>query len=241
MWTPHWVRRPPAPRPTFPEQAFRPALIGGIVTVVGARLVSTLLLNALDAPDEVYILVFYSLVFGGLWLTVSNVSHKYGTGSPFADFDLTWRPSDVWRGVLVFFAARIAQVIVLLPFAGHLSGLQRLTEGLERVSLASFLLFAIAAIVGAPIIEELVFRGALQRSLASGVGQGWAIALQGVLFGLYHVTPGLGGDNIPYALALMAAGWVLGWAAWQWRRLGPSSTAHFFVNAVSVAVLFGYR
>ena len=79
------------------------------------------------------------------------------------------------------------------------------------------------------------------RSLASRYGYGWAIPVQAILFGLYHVTPGLGATNVPYVLGLSAAGLALGWAAWKWRRLGPSSTAHFFVNASSVALLFASR
>ena len=78
-------------------------------------------------------------------------------------------------------------------------------------------------------------------SLAARYGYGWALPLQAILFGLYHVTPGLGATNVPYVLGLSAAGLALGWAAWKWRRLGPSSTAHFFVNASSVALLFASR
>jgi membrane protease YdiL (CAAX protease family) len=233
--------RPPETRPTFAVAAFRPALLGLIATVVGARLVSSLLLNALDVATEVYIVVFYAMVFGGIWLTCLAVSTRYGTGKPFADFGVSWRWGDLWRGGALFLLSRIAQVVVLLPFAGHLDRLRRFTEGLQDVSSVSFVLFAIAAVVCAPIFEELMFRGVLQRSLASGVGQVWAIVIQGVLFGLYHLTPGLGATNVPYVLALMSAGWVLGWGAWLWRRLGPSSTAHFFVNATSVVVLFSYR
>jgi membrane protease YdiL (CAAX protease family) len=240
-WTPHWMARPPEPRPTFPAAACKPALIGLVATVVGARLVSSLLLNALDVASEVYIVVFYAMVFGGMWLTCLGVSIRFGTGKPFTDFGLSWRWADLWRGAALFFLSRIAQVVALLPFAGHLDRLRRFTEGLHDVSAVSFVLFAVAAIALAPIFEELMFRGVLQRSLASGVGQVWAIAIQGVLFGLYHLTPGLGGTNVPYVFALMAAGWVLGWGAWQWRRLGPTSTAHFFVNATSVLILFSYR
>lgn len=241
VWTPHWIEQPPPPRPTFPAAAFKPALVGLVITVVGARVLSTLLLNGLDVAPEIYIAVFYSLVFGGIWLTCLVVSNRHGTGRPFTDFGLSFGWGDLWRGAALFVLARIATVVALLPFAGHLERVRRLTEGLSDVSTLSFVLFAIAAVVGAPILEELMFRGVLQRSLASRVGQVWAIFIQGALFGLYHVTPGLGASNVPYAFALMAAGWVLGWGAWLWRRLGATSTAHFFVNATSVAVLFSFR
>jgi len=227
--------------PVFAAEALRPAILGVLAVVVFARVTWTLLLNAFNAPDEMFIVYFYGVVFGGLWWTCLVVSGRYGSGRPFHDFGMRWVPRDIWRGAGVFLLARIAQVITLAPFVGHLDRLRRLTEGLERVSMTSFLLFAFTAVVVAPVFEELVFRGMLQRSLTAQWSNGWAIAVQGALFGLYHVTPGLGATNVPYALSLMAAGWAFGWAASRWRRLGPGSTAHFFMNAIGTAALYGAR
>jgi membrane protease YdiL (CAAX protease family) len=199
------------------------------------------MLDHLGVPDEVFIVCFYAIVFGGMWTSCRVVSGRYGTASPMRDFGFTWKWSDLWRGVLVFFLARFLQVIAMLPWAGQLERIRRLTEGLERVSIWTFLIFAVVAVVGAPIIEELVFRGVIQRSLADRAGHGWAVPVQAVLFGLYHVTPGLGSTNVPYVVGLSTAGLVLGWAAWKWKRLGPGSAAHFFVNATSTVILFGSR
>jgi membrane protease YdiL (CAAX protease family) len=231
----------PEPPPTFDARALRPAIIGLVASVLAARAFGTVLLDYLDVPTEVFIVSFYVILFGGMWLTCRTVSRRYGTGEPVRDFGLSWRPTDIWRGLLTFFIARVLQVLAMLPWAGHLDRLRRLTEGLERVPLSTFVIFAIVAVVGAPIVEELVFRGVLQRSLAARFGYGWAIPMQAVLFGLYHTTPGLGSTNVPYVVGLSTAGLVLGWAAWKWQRLGPSSTAHFFVNATSVAFLYGSR
>ena len=222
-------------------RALRPALIGVVASVLAGRVVGRLLLDGLNVPTEIFVLAFYTIVFGGMWLTCLEVSRRYGSGNPIRDFGLSWTWSDLWRGLLVFLIARVLQVIVMLPWSGHLERLRRLTEGLERVSILTFVLFAVVAVVGAPIVEELVFRGVLQRSLADRFGYGWAIPVQAILFGLYHATPGLGFSNVPYVLGLSAAGLALGWAAWRWRRLGPASSAHFYVNATSVAVLFASR
>ena len=231
----------PEPPPTFDARALRPALTGVVTSVLAARLTATLMLDHLGISTEIFIVCFYSILFGGMWLTCRTISRRFGTGEPIHDFGLSWKPSDIWRGLLAFFMARVMQVLAMLPWAGHLDRLRRLTEGLERVSLSTFVIFAIVAMVGAPILEELVFRGVLQRSLAARMGYGWAIPVQALLFGLYHLTPGLGSTNVPYVVGLSAAGFVLGWAAWRWRRLGPSSTAHFLVNATSVAFLYGSR
>ena len=227
--------------PTFDARALRPALVGLVASVLAARGTGTLLLDHVGVSTEVFIVSFYTILFVGMWLTCRTISRRYGTGEPVRDFGLSWKPSDLWRGLLAFFMARVLQVIAMLPWSGHLDRLRRLTEGLERVSISTFVIFAIVAVVGAPILEELVFRGVIQRSLAARYGYGWAIPVQAVLFGLYHLTPGLGSTNIPYVVGLSTAGLVLGWAAWKWRRLGPSSTAHFLVNATSVAFLYGSR
>ena len=227
--------------PTFDARALRPALIGLVASVLAARGAGTLLLDHVGVSTEVFIVSFYTILFVGMWLTCLTISRRYGTGEPVRDFGLSWKPSDLWRGLLAFFMARVLQVIAMLPWSGHLDRLRRLTEGLERVSISTFVIFAIVAVVGAPVLEELVFRGVIQRSLAARYGYGWAIPVQAVLFGLYHLTPGLGSTNIPYVVGLSTAGLVLGWAAWKWRRLGPSSTAHFLVNATSVAFLYGSR
>src|SRR6476659_5149519 len=79
-WTPQSVRRPPEPRPVFASEALFPALVGLVASVVGARVVSTVLFNALDVPDEIYLAVFYGTVFGGIWLTCTGVSRRFGTG-----------------------------------------------------------------------------------------------------------------------------------------------------------------
>jgi membrane protease YdiL (CAAX protease family) len=240
-WTPHFVAPPPESAPTFDRRALRPALIGVVASVLAGRVITRLMLDHFGAPTELFIVTFYAIVFGGMWGTCRVVSRRYGTGNPLRDFRYTWQWSDLWRGLLVFFLTRVVQVIAMLPWAGHLDRIRRLTEGLERVSIWTFIIFAVVAVVGAPVIEELVFRGVIQQSLADRSGHGWAVPVQAVLFGLYHVTPGLGSTNVPYVVGLSAAGLVLGWAAWKWKRLGPGSAAHFFVNATSAAVLFSSR
>ncbi len=230
-----------APTPTFPAAAFRPALLGVAGTVVAARVVAAELLDRLDVPTELYIIAFYTLVFGGLLITCRSVSRRFGTGDPFADFGLTWRPRDLWAGLGASLLARLFGAVVLLFFAGHLAKLNRFTEGIDHASTATFVIFAIAATIGAPIVEELVFRGMLMRSLTDSIGASRALWVQAGLFGLYHVAPGLGLTNVPYALSLAAAGLELGRVAARHRRLGPSSTAHFFFNALGVVVLWSAR
>jgi membrane protease YdiL (CAAX protease family) len=230
-------RETPAADPTFPAGAL-PLAVGGIVaTVLAGRALSSVLLERVDAPVEIKIIVFYAVVFGGLWSTCKVASARHGSGRPLRDLGWSWTPSDLWRGIGGFFLARLAHAIAILPWFGDLDRLSRLTEGYEHVSTASFVIFSIAAVVGAPLLEELAFRGLLQRSLASAVGQRWAIVLQAAAFGLYHFIPEIGTLNAPYVVGLAAAGLVLGWLACRAHRLGPSVSTHFFMNALAVVVV----
>jgi membrane protease YdiL (CAAX protease family) len=244
-WTGHTSapsrREVPETPPTFPAKAL-PWAIGGVVaSVVLARVVSELLFNQLGVSTTVFVGALYLMLFGGLWLTCSAISRSYGTGAVVRDFGLSWKLGDLWRGALGFVAAGLAQGIARLPWLGRTGRLERLTEGLGHVSLATFVIFAVAAVVAAPILEELTFRGMLQRSLAARAGPRWALIGQAIACGLYHFTPGLGSENAPYVVGLIAAGLVFGWLAQRCARLGPSNAAHLLANALAVLTLAAHR
>jgi hypothetical protein len=81
--------------------------------------------------------------------------------------------------------------------------------------------------VGAPLVEELFFRGLLLRSLAAWFNPAVAVVVSGLLFGLAHF------ERLQFA-GLAVFGMVLGFLAWRLRRLGPSIAAHMTFNAVAV-------
>jgi uncharacterized protein len=84
--------------------------------------------------------------------------------------------------------------------------------------------------IGAPIVEELFYRGLLLRSLERRFGQAWAVAGSGLLFGATHFQP----LQFP-ALALL--GVILALLVLRTGRLGPAIFAHMAFNLVTVAVL----
>jgi membrane protease YdiL (CAAX protease family) len=120
-----------------------------------------------------------------------------------------------------------------IPFTSNVTSR---SHGPPHRDSAGYAAFALAAIVGAPLFEELFFRGALLRALRSKLGPVAAIVVQGVAFGVYHVSPGYGTGNIGLAMVLSAAGMVLGYAAYRWGRLGPGMVAHMIVNILAITV-----
>jgi len=228
------------PEPAFDGRALPYALGGIAVAVVAARLVS-FVLREIPVPVALYFLVFWTVIFGGLWLTCRYVSRRFGTGKPWRDFGFAWRPSDLWRGLVAYIVATILAGIVTSPWAGHADRLHYMMHGLSHVSWLAFAVFACSAVIAAPIFEELAFRGMLQRTLADRVGQRGAIVGQAAAFAAYHLFPWLGWDNIPYALGLFCFGITMGWLARRLRRLGAGCTAHVIANSLGTLAYAGAR
>jgi membrane protease YdiL (CAAX protease family) len=216
-----------------------PFALGGIaLAVITARAVS-FFLRQISLPVAAYFLAFWTLVFGGLWITCRYVSRRFGSGNPWSDFGFAWRPSDLWRGAAAYLVAQFLVRLATTPWIGHTGRLERLTEGMRYVSWPAFAVFACSAVVAAPVFEELAFRGMLQRTLASRVGSGRAIAGQSVVFAAYHLVPQLGWDNVPYAVGLISFGLVMGWVAHRLGRLGAGCTAHVIANTLGVIAKAG--
>ena len=89
-------------------------------------------------------------------------------------------------------------------------------------------------VVGAPIVEELFFRGLLLRSLARRLGSGWAVAISAVAFGVAH-------QQLLQLPALVALGVVLGILAVKTGRIGPGICTHMAFNAVTIVYLVHAR
>jgi membrane protease YdiL (CAAX protease family) len=64
-----------------------------------------------------------------------------------------------------------------------------------------------------------------------------AIAVQGVLFGMAHISPERGVRNIGLVMVLSGVGVVLGTSAYLLRRLGPTMIAHAIINGIAMAIV----
>lgn len=85
-----------------------------------------------------------------------------------------------------------------------------------------------ALVISAPICEEILFRGVIQRAYEN---RPWmAVVLGGLLFALFHMTLSGLGPLIPIAL-------VLGFLAWRSQSLIPGILAHFANNLMAALVV----
>jgi len=97
--------------------------------------------------------------------------------------------------------------------------------------LAAVAIFAVCVGLGAPVIEELAFRGLGYNALRKrGLPTGWVIVITTVAFSLFHFEP----TRIPI---LLASGAVLGILRWQTRGVGAPIVAHAVNNLPGAAFL----
>ena len=224
---------PREPHPTLPVVS----AAGAIVVLTVSLLVSKYVLDALlrfEWPVVAYVAMLALLGYGPSLLWVRYVSSRWGTGSLAADVGLTPRFADIGWAPVVWLTAVATQLVVgaiLLaldvPLANNTDGIEELSA--DRTYVVSIV---ITAVIAAPIVEEVVFRGVVLRGLRSRMPAVAAIALQAVLFGAAHVDPVLGMGNIGLIVVLSGVGAAFGGAAYLLRRIGPTVAAHAIFNGV---------
>lgn len=223
------------PQPRLPPRAALIALVG-FFAGLGASIALSLLGAALGLPRIVRLLLGQAGLWSGLLGACVVVSRRFSTGNLRRDFNLTVAWADVGWGALMSIAARITAVVAVLPLVPF----PRLVGGNDEVfrvydtDVFSLVVVALLAVVGAPIIEELFFRGVLQGAFLDRLGTAGAIAVSSVLFGFAHFNPELGLTNVSVIFAVTGAAVVFGLTV-RLRRLGSAIFAHAFFNLVAVA------
>lgn len=231
------VEAEPAPRWGIPDAAL--ALVAATVLSI---LTGGLWYAATGAEEGSYGVAMAGLV--GLWLGFVGVpvlvARRKGSGSLAVDYGATFEPRDIGLGL----AAGLGSQFLLMPllyiplrlllpdtFADpgeNAEELFDLAQGAGRV------VMVLALVLGAPLVEELFFRGLLQRSLVRRLRPVVGILITAVVFGLTHYDPAA----LP---GLVVFGVVLGVLAHRYGRLGPAVVAHVAFNTATVAIFLGTR
>lgn len=218
-----------------------PAALGALVVLVVSLVVGKSVVDALVGrgwPLITYIVISALVSYGPSIAWLFYVRHRWGSGRleavgwRFRWIDLGWGPV-TWAAAIGVQLVLAAAVLVFdIPLSSNVESISEADA--DRAYLVAT---AVAAVVAAPIVEELVFRGLVLRGLLSRFGAVLAIGLQGVLFGAAHVDPARGVGNIGLVVILSGVGMALGTAAYLTRRLGPAVIAHAIFNGVVVAIL----
>jgi membrane protease YdiL (CAAX protease family) len=161
---------------------------------------------------------------------------RHGTGR-LRDLGLRARWVDLPMGIgfglaCLFGVGIIAAAIRSIGIEPHRAGL---LEPLHRNALTVVVVLFIA-VVGAPFVEELFFRGLLMSGLVARFGTALGIILQAIVFGLVHLGPTDARGNLGVFLLIAPVGAALGLLRFGFKRLGTGMFTHASYNAVIMAV-----
>ena len=237
-WTPYvHTAAPGEHQVVFP---LRVGLIGLLVLLGGfiASLAISVVLYLLGAGDVLLLVGSVVGLYGTLLWYCRAVSRRYGTDDLGHDLGLQFRWIDLAIGLGCWFAAVVTQIVVSLVLQALGLPLGSNTEDItdSTTDPMLFVALAVTAILVAPVVEELFFRGLLLRSFKSRLVPWLAGVVQGLIFGAIHVQVGLGVANLTLISALAGVGIVFGFFADRVGRLGPVIVAHGILNTIAVLV-----
>ncbi|MGV1036742.1 MAG: CPBP family intramembrane glutamic endopeptidase [Candidatus Nanopelagicales bacterium] len=164
------------------------------------------------------------------WLALAGwpllVTKMRGNG-PRIDLGLRWSWRDVGWGVLYGIAAFITAILLgmvtNLIFGNFDSAAGELGKDLSQNAII-LILFSLTVSFGAPIVEEIFFRGLTFGALAKrGLAPWLTVLLSALVFGLFHLEP-------VRILVLTGIGLVLGLARWHTGSTTTAIVAHMINN-----------
>jgi len=234
--------------PPTPSDRAQPAIPAGaaVATWVAAWPIATLFaaqlaLLALGADTDdlttgesaAAVAAGWVVFLAALWYVSSTI----GTRDVRADYGVAFRPVDL-LGIPAGVVLQLAVIpLVYWPLRQVWPDAfdpeeveERARDLVDRADGPWIWVLAVVLIVGAPVVEELVYRGLLQRSLATRLGRGGALVAVSLLFALIHFSP----VEIP---GLFLAGLVFGAGVALTGRIGPGLVAHAAFNATGLAAV----
>ncbi len=228
--------RPAPGEPRFQAgHAFAAWLIAALVALSGqiAILAAT---GYVDVTADDRPLWLDAVLLIPLWVSLLAatiiISRQWGTGSLRDDYGLRFRTFDL-LGVPIGIASQavlIPAIYWVLRVSSEDVSSQARTLTDRAGSDAEVVLLVLMVVVGAPIIEELFFRGLLMRAIQARWNDSLALVASALFFALVHFQP----LQIP---GLFAFGLILGACAQRTGRLGMGILAHSAFNATAVVML----
>lgn len=143
-----------------------------------------------------------------------------------------WLLTKQW-GVLIW--SVVAAMGMVIPFTWLQEQMPELPNWIEdeQQQLLSNYWGYLAIGLLAPLAEEIVFRGAVLRTLLTSMKPWTAIAVSALIFGAIHMNPA----QIPFAFL---AGILLGWMYWRTGSILPGMAYHWANNSVAYVIYRAY-
>ena len=217
------------------------AVLATVVGIVASIVVAGIALSAADVKDTNDLALWaVGLLEIPLWLGLLGVpiwaSRRKGSGSLARDFGLRMRWTDVPLGLAAGLGAQIFFAIVAPPLYRLMGAdADKIGETADKLGdrathpFGAICLFVVV-VVGAPIVEEIAYRGLWLRAAERRWGLMAGVVVSGVVFGLVHFQP----YDTPI---LIGIGLVLAGLAARYGRLGPSIWAHVAFNLTAFVTI----
>jgi hypothetical protein len=221
-------------------------VVWGVTWVAGQVLFQLVATTTGDTPDDatlpistlaIAVVATWCSYLAGLWWA----SDRAGSGNFVADYGLEFQPIDA-LGVPIGLLTQLVLVpLVYLPLEAWWPDTfsdDRLEETardlVDRADGAAVVVLVLVVVCGAPVIEELVYRGLLQGSFARRISEVPALLAGAAWFAIIHFRP------VEYP-GLFVAGLVFGICAITTGRLGMSIVTHAAFNATGLLTVIGSR
>jgi membrane protease YdiL (CAAX protease family) len=184
----------------------------------------------------------------GMWsvylLTWYLLSKRRGTGRPVLDIGLRvegWKDVGLGAAAGLFASFVLVNLVYVVLQAANVidqGDLNRLDDPARQLSDIAkgpgFLVLAALVGIGAPVVEEVFFRGLLQPAAIRRFGPVAGVVFTALFFGAAHL------EALQFP-ALAVFGLVLGALAYRTKRLGPGIAAHIVFNALTLIALAAAR
>lgn len=165
------------------------------------------------------------------------VSRRFGSGRFAEDFRFTFRGNDLLGLPIGVICQPLATTVLYWPLqriwpetfhSDELS--QRARDLWDRADGVWLIVLVAVVAIGAPLVEEIIYRGMIQQALHSRIDDALAVVLSALFFALIHLQP----VEIP---GLFAFGLVVGICFMRTGRLGMPILVHVGFNATGLLLV----
>ncbi len=214
---------------------------GWVGAFVVANIFAAVIFGASGAASGEEPIWVVGLVAVALWApliaVLVMVSKRMGSGNFMRDYSVGFRAVDL-AGIPIGVASQLLLVNLvywplreLFPSTFDVDKVEDRARGLfDRADGAWIVVLVLVVVVGAPIVEELVYRGFIHSGLRSRMNDAVALVVAAAWFALVHM-------QLAELPGLFAFGLVLGTCYHRTRRVGMPIVAHMAFNATGILFL----
>jgi membrane protease YdiL (CAAX protease family) len=239
------------------DWSFWKALLVGLVTnlllaqiVVAGVLLVVLGVSSADDTSSGNALIYVSVVsdlawFVGMlvWLTNWHKGWRERIGIFFGRRGLRDGAFGALGGLILYPVIAIGVGIPLTILFHALSGQETTTPDQlpSNLSTTAAAMSVVLAVLVAPVVEELFFRGIVFRSVRDRRGFWVGAIVSGLLFGLVHYVPAAWQDTLLLQSIMVFTGIGLAWIYERRGNLLANIAAHMAFNTIGIILILSVR